>query len=74
MNNVKSVAAVNTTRGWAVCQSNSDGTELYVIPEVYEPQYSMEHAKLEAEALKEHLESGGKTYAKPLPPGVNVLH
>lgn len=74
MNNVRSITTVNTTNGWAVCQTNSDGTALFIMHEVYETPYTEEHARVEAEALKEHLESGGKSYAKPLPPGVSVLH
>jgi len=68
------ITPVQTSNGWAVCQHNSDGTDLFVIPEVFEPQYTQEHARLEAETLKHHLEKGGATYAKPLPSGVRVLH
>lgn len=74
MNDVKSITAVNTTSGWAVCQSNNDGTQLFVIPDIFEPPYSMEKAQLAAESLKHHLENGGRTYAKPLPAGVRVLN
>ncbi len=74
MPQVKSVAPVNTTNGWAVCQSNDDGSELFVLPDIFEPRYSQEKAEAAAEALKHHLETGGRTYAKPLPPGVQVLH
>ncbi len=73
MSNVKSITTVQTSNGWAVCQSNSDGTELYVLPDVFEPRYSEAQAHLAAESLKHHLESGGKTYAKPLPAGVSVV-
>ena len=73
MNNIKSITPVNTNKGWAVCQLNDDGTELFVIPEVYEPAYTREHAQLAADSLRHHLESGGRTYAKPLPAGVTVL-
>lgn len=73
MNNIVSITAVNTTMGWAVCQRNADGTELFVIPEVYEPPYTMEHAQLAANSLSHHLENGGRTYAKPLPAGVSVV-
>ncbi|HEY5993651.1 MAG TPA: hypothetical protein VIU46_03525 [Gallionellaceae bacterium] len=73
MNNVKSITTVNTSSGWAVRQINNDGTELYVIPDIFEPQYSMEHAQLAAESLKHHLESGGTTYAKPLPSSVRIV-
>ncbi len=74
MNHVRSVTPVNTNKGWAVCQSNDDGSELFVMAEVFETPYTMQHAKLEADALKKHLESGGKTYARPLPSGVKVVH
>ncbi len=74
MNHIKSVTAVNTNRGWAVRQSNDDGTELFVMAEVFELPYSKQHAELEATALMRHLESGGRSYAKPLPAGVQVLH
>lgn len=73
MNNILSITTVNTSKGWAVRQSNNDGTELFVIPEVYEPAYSMAQAQLAADSLRHHLEKGGRTYAKPLPAGVSVL-
>jgi hypothetical protein len=73
MSDVQSIKAVNTTRGWAVCQSNSDGTELFVMPDVFEPRFSQDHAEHAAELLRHHLETGGKTYAKPLPTGVNLV-
>jgi len=73
MTNIKSITAVNTNKGWAVCQLNDDGSELYVIPEVYEPAYTKEHAEMAAQSLLRHLELGGRTYAKPLPAGVTIL-
>ncbi len=73
MSNVKSITTVNTSNGWAVCQSNADGTQLYVLPDVFEPRYSEAQAHLAAESLKHHLEQGGKTYAKPLPAGVQLM-
>lgn len=74
MSNFKSVTPVNTSNGWAVCQTNDDGTELFVLPDIFEPRYSKEQAQLAANNLKHHIEAGGRTYAKPLPPGVSVLH
>lgn len=73
MNDVKSITAVNTNIGWAVRQINNDGTELFILPDIFEPRFSMEHAQLAAESLKFHLEAGGKTYAKPLPANVQVI-
>jgi hypothetical protein len=73
MNNVKSITVVNTTSGWAVCQSNADGTQLFVLPDVIEPRYTKEHAQLAADTLRHHVEGGGKSYAKPLPAGVLVV-
>ena len=73
MSNFKSVTAVNTTNGWAVCQTNDDGTELFVLPDIFEPKLTEEHAQQAANYLRIHLEGGGKTYAKPLPDGVNVV-
>ncbi len=72
MSNVKSITTVNTTNGWAVCQTNDDGTTLYVMPEVYEPKYTAETAHSAAETLKRHLDAGGRSYAKPLPAGVSI--
>ncbi len=73
MTDFKSIAPINTSNGWAVCQTNDDGTQLFVLPEVYEPKFSPERAQLEADMLKRHIELGGRTYAKPLPAGVQVL-
>ncbi len=73
MSDFKSIGAVNTSNGWAVCQTNNDGTQLFVLPEVYEPKFSQERAHTEAEMLKRHIELGGRTYAKPLPTGIQVL-
>ncbi len=73
MSDFKSIIPVNTSNGWMVCQTNNDGTRLYVFPEVYEPKYSEVHAQLEADMLKRHIELGGRTYAKPLPDGVQLL-
>lgn len=72
MNNIKSITTVNTSNGWAVCQSNDDGTELFVIPDVFEPRYTPAQAQLAANSLSHHLENGGRTYAKPLPAGVSI--
>ncbi len=73
MNGVTSITTVNTSSGLAVRQINGDGSELFVLPEIYEPRYSKEQAEKVAESLKHHLDAGGKTYAKPLPAGVKVL-
>ncbi len=73
MKDVKSITAVNTTSGWAVCQSNSDGTQLFVIPEAYEPRLTQATAETAATLLQQHMEAGGRTYAKPLPAGVRVV-
>jgi len=74
MPHAQSITPVNTNKGWAVCQHNDDGTDLFLFPEVYEPHYSQADAKLAAEHLRQHLDRGGHSYAKPLPPGVQVLH
>ncbi len=69
----KTISPVNTSNGWAVCQTNNDGTQLFVLPEVYEPRFSQERATTEADMLKRHIELGGRTYAKPLPAGIQLL-
>ncbi len=73
MSEFKSIKAVNTSNGWMVCQTNNDGSLLFVYPEVYEPRFSEARATTEADMLKRHIELGGRTYAKPLPAGVQVL-
>lgn len=72
MDSINSITTVNTSNGWAVRQVNPDGTELFILPDIFEPKYSEAHAQLVAESLRHHMENGGKTYAKPLPAGVNV--
>jgi hypothetical protein len=69
----KSIGAVKTSNGWAVCQTNNDGSMLYVFPEVYEPRFSEVHAQHAAEMLQRHIELGGRSYAKALPEGVMLL-
>ncbi len=73
MSDFKSISPVNTSNGWAVCQTNNDGTQLFILPEVYEPRFSEARAETEADMLKHHIELGGRTYAKPLPAGVKLL-
>ncbi len=73
MSDFKTISAVNTSNGWAVCQINNDGSQLFVLPEVYEPRFSQERAITEVDMLKRHIELGGKTYAKPLPAGIQLL-
>ncbi len=73
MGDIQSISPVNTSNGWAVCQTNNDGTRLFVLPEVYEPRFSQERAQTEADMLRRHIELGGRTYAKPLPASVQIL-
>lgn len=73
MNDFKTISTVNTSNGWVVCQTNDDGTRLYVYPEVFEPRFSEAHAQHAAEMLKRHIELGGRTYAKPLPDSIQLL-
>lgn len=73
MSNFKSIDIVNTSNGWAVRQVNEDGTVLFILPDIFEPRFSQEHAQTAAEDLKRHLDGGGETYAKALPPGVSMV-
>ncbi len=73
MGNYRSINIVNTTNGWAVRQSNDDGSELYVLPDIFEPRFSEQHAQIAADDLKRHLDAGGRSYAKALPAGVQLI-
>lgn len=70
---IKSIGTVNTTRGWAARQRNTDGTEMYVLAESAGQRYTLHQAQVAADSLRQHIAGGGESYAQPLPAGVRVV-
>ena len=63
---IKSITVVNTAKGWAVRQRDTDGSERFVFAE---SRFTLHQAQYAADSLRRHISNGGESYAEPLTDG-----